>query len=484
MTGSPRRRGRPGPPVRLVHLGLGNFFRAHAAAFTDDVSGSAADRADWGFAAFGGRLPGAGGTTGGSGAGSPVVATLAAQGGCYTLLERGPERDRASTVASVSEVHPASDLARWRSLVASPAVVAVTLTVTEAGYGLGPDGRADRDRRDRTADLVALQAASRGSDDRTTMVRTVAGRLVDGLRARRDAGAGPVAVIPCDNLPGNGWAVSASVLDLAGDVDPSLAAWIHEQVSFVSTVVDRITPRATAADLAAARALTGWDDPAVVVTEPYREWVLAGAFPAGRPSWEHAGAVFVDDVTPYEARKLLWLNGAHSLVAYLGLALGHATVASALANDQVAGAVEAWWDEAAPSVPLAEPELAGHRDRLRARFANPRLAHRLAQIAEDGSQKLPRRVLPVLRANRLAGRSVDAAVTALGAWVVHVRGVANPGDLRDAEARRLLTASRSAEPTRALLEVLGPDLADDGPLVDAVADRAAELGARGMPGDG
>lgn len=397
--------------------------------------------------------------------------TLAAQGGRYTLLERGPDVDRAAVVMSVPEVYPASDARAWLALVASPDVVAVTLTVTEAGYGLGSDGNPDRSRPGWSADVAALRA--------TGVVRSVPGRLVDGLRARRDAGAGPVAVVPCDNIAANGPAVSASVRELAHEVDPSLAAWIDDEVSFVSTVVDRITPRATPADRAAARAITGWDDPAVVVTEPFREWVLAGSFPAGRPPWERSGAVFVDDVTPYEARKLHLLNGAHCLLAYLGLARGHATVASALADDEVGRAVDAWWDEARRAVPLPGLELSDYEDRLRTRFANPRLHHLLAQIAEDGSEKLPRRVLPVLRAARLEGRPVDAAVTIVAAWIVQVRGTTDLADLRDVAAHRLLAASTSAEPTRALLGVLGADLADDGPLVAAVSERADEIEAGG-----
>ena len=166
------------------------------------------------------------------------------------------------------------------------------------------------------------------------------------LAARRAAGAGPLAVVCCDNLSNNGTVARNAVAGFAGAWDAGLAAWIDANISFVSTSVDRITPRTTDADLAAVEAACGYRDNSPVVAEPFSNWVLSGDFPAGRPRWEDAGAVFVADIEPYENRKLWLLNGAHSLLAYAGQLRGHTTVAQALADPLCLQAVESFWDEA------------------------------------------------------------------------------------------------------------------------------------------
>jgi fructuronate reductase len=203
------------------------------------------------------------------------------------------------------------------------------------------------------------------------------------------------------------------VTDLAALVDPGLVGWIDEHVSFVTTMVDRITPRTTDADVAEA------GDPLAVVTEPFSEWVLSGEFPAGRPAWD---ARFVDDVRPFETRKLWLLNGAHSIIAYAGSIRGHLTVADAIADPVVAGWVEEWWDAAARHLTLPADEIAAYRAALLDRFSNPQIRHLLAQIAADGSQKVRIRAVPVLLAERKAG-SLPAGVTRMiAAWIAHLRG--------------------------------------------------------------
>jgi fructuronate reductase len=238
----------------------------------------------------------------------------------------------------------------------------------------------------------------------------------------------------------------------------------------VTTMVDRITPRTTDADRRAVAERTGWADAVPVITEPFTEWVLSGEFPAGRPAWDAAGARFVDDVHPHETRKLLLLNGGHSMLAYLGGARGHDTVAAAVADHACRQWLERWWDEASRYVPLPARDLATYRAALLERFANPRIRHMLAQIAADGSQKVPIRVLPVLRGERAAGRMPPAAVQALAAWILHLRGIGAPVD--DAAAGPYRDRARSA---REVLALLAPDLASDGDLVDALDDAAAQF---------
>ncbi|MBM2614327.1 mannitol dehydrogenase family protein [Actinoplanes sp. LDG1-06] len=398
-------------PVRIVHLGLGGFFRAHQAWYT----GASTD--EWGIAAFTGRS-------------ATLADALTAQDCRYTLVVRGPSADSFQVQESLVAAHPGSDSATWRSLVALPSVAVVTVTMTEAAYA--PSG-------------------------------VVADRLVSGLAARRLAGSGPVAVVSCDNLPGNGEVTSRVVRDLASRLDPALDEWIGANVSFVTTMVDRITPKTTASDVREVESTGGWADAAPVVTEPFTEWVLSGDFPAGRPPWEKAGARFVDDVVPHETRKLLLLNGGHSLLAYAGSARGHDTVAEAVADPVCRGWLDDWWDEACRHVPLPAGELTTYRAALLERFANPRIRHTLAQIASDGSQKIPIRVVPVLRGERAAGRTPTGAARILAAWIDHLRGAGAP--ISDAGAQPYI--ERAGSP-RDVLALLGPELAEDNELLKAV----------------
>ncbi|WP_375487804.1 mannitol dehydrogenase family protein [uncultured Jatrophihabitans sp.] len=442
------------PPVRLVHLGLGNFHRAHQAWYTD----RAPDAAEWGYAAFAGRS-----------GGTPEL--LAAQDGLYTLVGRAAEDDTFDVVGSIARAHAGDDHAAWLGYLASPDVAAVTLTVTEAGYLVDGEGNLDAERPEVQADLAALRK------DRSAAVRTAPARLVAGLLARRAADAGPLALVPCDNLPGNGALLDRVVRELVALLDPSLADWLDASLSVVTTTVDRITPRTEPVDLETVRAATGVDDAAPVVTEPFAEWVLSGAFPAGRPAWHDVGAMFTDDVTPFEHRKLWLLNGGHSLLAYGGSVRGHATVAEAVADDTCRGWLEQWWDLARDHLPQPDHDVAVYRAALVERFANPRIRHLLAQIGADGSQKLTVRVLPVLRAERDAGRMPLAATRILAAWICTVRGFGAP--VTDVRADDLLepAAGPLADAVPRLLDVLDPRLGADDALVDAVAAQVEELTA-------
>ncbi|PRY20553.1 mannitol dehydrogenase family protein [Pseudosporangium ferrugineum] len=435
------------PPVRIVHLGLGNFFRAHQAWYT----AAAPDAAEWGIAAFTGRSAG-------------LADALSGQGGLYTLVVRGPDGDACEVVGSVVAAHPGTGLAPWYDYLTRPEVSIVTLTVTEAAYLRGPDGGLDVSHPGLRADLAALRADPRAS------VTTVPARLVAGLAARRAAGAGPLTVVSCDNLPDNGAAAARVVTDLAALLGPGLAEWIRDTIPFATTMVDRITPATTEDDARAVEELTGWSDAAPVVTEPYTEWVLSGEFPGGRPAWDAAGALFVPDVTPYERRKLWLLNGGHSLLAYAGSARGHETVAQAVADPRCRSWLEQWWDEASRHLTLPPGEIAAYRGALIERWSNPRIQHRLAQIAADGSQKLPVRILPTVRAERAAGRMPGGAVRAVTAWIAHLRGAGAPVRDAAADAVRDAAAGPPAEAARRVLTLLGPDLAADDALVAAVTD--------------
>jgi fructuronate reductase len=442
----------PAAPVRIAHLGLGGFSRAHQAWYT----AHAPDGSAWGIAGFTGRSP-------------ELAQRLAPQDGLYTLVTRGDQGPTYDVIDSLSEVHAASDHQAWLELLARPALAIVTLTVTEAGYCRDAAGELDEHSDAVRRDIDHLRA------DPSSAVSTVPGRLVAGLLARRAAGSGPITILPCDNLPRNGAATASVVGQLARAVDPSLVAWIGEQVSFATTMVDRITPRAVDADLDEVRRATGYQDEAPVVTEPYAEWVLSGAFPAGRPRWEDAGARFVDDVEPFETRKLWLLNGAHTILALGGSIRGHQTVAGALADPLCRSWIEQWWDEAQMHLTLPAAEIEDYRAALRRRFANRAIEHRLSQIATDSSQKVPVRILPVLLAERAAGRMPPGAARAVAAWVLHLRGEGAPiSDPAAAELAPLVDGTLGDAVAR-MLHRLDPSLGADGALVAETTTLAVGL---------
>ena len=453
---SPRR-----APVRMAHLGLGAFHRSHQAWYTH-AANEASGGSPWGIAAFTGRS-------------AAAARILAAQDCRYTLLVRGPDRDDAVPVGSIVRAHDGADAPTWRSVLATPGTGVVTLTVTEAGYRRAPDGHLALDAPAVRADVELLSRTLGGSLTPAGPV-TAPGRLLDGLGARRAAGAGPIAVVSCDNLPGNGAVVRTVVHELARLVDPDLAAWIDQQVSFVSSVVDRITPATTLEDLRIVRGLVGWDDRAAVVAEPYREWILSGPFPGGRPAWELAGAGFVDDLRPYEQRKLWLLNAGHSLLAYAGLPAGDATIAGAFADPALRRRVEELWAEAREVLRMDADDVDAFLAALRARWANRRIEHHLAQIAADGFHKLPVRVLDVAAARARAGLPPGTAgpfvVAAWIRWLLERDG-ASTGDPGARPLVRRIAGRPPAEQAREAVAALRPDLPDGAAYAAAVAGHLA-----------
>ena len=389
--------GKPLAPVRTVHLGLGNFFRAHSAWYTEHCS------SDWGIAAFSGRS-------------DTHVAELSAQDCLYTLVVQGKDV-RTEVISSLSAVHTGHDLAAWRGYFASPDVTVVTLTITEAGYVRDSSGALDLADEGVAADIEALTRSPLGGT-----VTTAPGKLVAGLLARRQAGAGPITIVPCDNLVKSGAITRRVVEELATEVDPSLLDWIDDSVGFVTTMVDRITPRPTEEDIAAVAEVTGVSDRAPVVTEPFTEWVIEGDFVAERPAWEESGATFVGDIVPFEYRKLWLLNGSHSLMAYAGPIMGRETVYEGITDPVLRGWVEEWWDAAVQHLPLPADQIAAYRQALIERFENPSIKHLLSQIAADGSQKIPIRFVPTLTAELEKGVVNPGATRPIAAWILHLRG--------------------------------------------------------------
>lgn len=435
---------RNAPPVRIVHIGLGAFHKAHQAWYTDSVD----EHNEWGIAAFTGRTP-------------TAAEILSAQDGLYTVIERGPERDRAHVIGSIVEAIDGSDTARLTQLLSSPHTAIVTITITEAGYLLEPDGTPILTDEALRSDLESLARTDR-------RLSTPICRIIDGLAERCAAGAGPLALVSCDNLPQNGIMLRTGVLALAEWWGAALRTWIMENVSFVSTSVDRITPKTTELDRSSAAALTGFIDRAAVVTEPFHDWVLSGEFPAGRPSWESAGARFVDDIEPFERRKLWLLNGSHSLLAYAGRLRGHATVFEAASDPVCREWMTDFWNEAAHHLPT-ELDVDTYCRSLLDRYANSRIEHRLEQIGQDGSTKLGVRIAPIVLAERRAGRTGEAGVRVLASWItLLLAGVSVPDSEQHAIEAALGLEPRE-ETVRSLLRLVNPDLLADKALCAEVS---------------
>jgi fructuronate reductase len=401
-------------PARIVHIGVGNFSRAHQAWYT-----AADPTRAWGILGFTGRR-------------RDLADALAPQQGLYTLIERGPLTDRMSVIDAVCEVRPGADVDGLVEALAAPQTSIVTLTVTEAGYGPSP---------------------VLGSG-----LPSAPGRLALGLAQRRQRGAGPLAVVSCDNLHANGSVLRGRTLALADQLGAGLGAWVEREVSFVSTSVDRITPATTDGDRRLAEAEIGLVDAAPVVTEPFSDWVLCGEFPGGRPDWEVAGARFVADIEPWEQRKLWLLNGGHSLLAYLGLLRGHQTVADAIADVDLADVLERFWDLAQRHLPAGDLDLAAYRRQLLERFANARISYPLTQIAGDGLGKLRNRVLPVIEAALAAGESAEPALLVVAAWSRWlIDGPERAATDQNAELlRAALSHSGSEDQAAALADLLAP----------------------------
>jgi fructuronate reductase len=443
-------------PVRMVHLGVGNFHRAHQAWYTSHSP----DADQWGIAGFTGRRP-------------DTADALAPQDGLYTLITRSAEGDTFELIGALSAVHGAADHEAYLDYLSRPEVAIVTITVTEAAYLRGADGQLDAGLDVIVSDLDALR-----SDPRKP-VSSLPARLVAGLVARRSSGAAALTILSCDNLPENGAVTKTVVQDFAALLDETLCDWIDSHVDFATSMVDRITPGTTDEDRALVQQAFGYVDAYPVATEPFSEWVISGGFPAGRPHWEEAGATIVAEVEPFEQRKLWLLNGSHSMLAYAGSVRGHSTIDEAIADPACRSWVEMFWDEASRHLTLPVTDTAEYREALLARFSNPRAGDQLARIAADGSTKLMVRTMPTIRAERAAGRVPIGCSTTIAAWILHLRGLGAPvKDLGAGPAQQAANSGGLPEAVPAVLDVLEPELGGDKEFVDAVLRQADAITAQ------
>jgi fructuronate reductase len=386
--------------VGIVHLGIGAFHRAQTAVFSDDAL--ALDQGNWGICGVSLRS-------------ADVRDGLSPQGGVYTAVEKSPAGIRRRIIGSVREVLFLGDQREEvKTRLAAAETRIVSLTITEKGYCHDPaTGKLNLRHPDVVHDLAHPEQA-----------QSAIGLIVSALDARRRSHGGALTVLCCDNLPHNGAMVRGLVAAFAEARDPSLARWIVGRASFPSTMVDRIVPATTQADIADNDAALGLHDVAPVTHEPFKQWAIEDNFVAGRPRWEEVGAELVDDVAPFEAMKLRLLNGSHSAFAYLGFLAGHEYIYQVAAQaDFVAFMRRLMADEVVPtlSVPTGV-DIVAYQRALVTRFGNPALPHRAQQIAMDGSQKLPQRLLGTVRDNLHADRHIEMLALAVAGWMRYVSG--------------------------------------------------------------
>jgi fructuronate reductase len=375
--------------IGIVHFGIGAFHRAHMAVYTDDAMN--ADEDDWGILGVSLRS-------------SSVAEQLNPQDGLYTVTIRSAGGHKVRLIGAAQQVvvaheNPSAVVAA----LAAPSTHIVSFTITEKGYCRAPDGSLDLNLNDEVSVYTYLTA---------------------GFRRRKEAGLSGLTLLSCDNLAGNGAQLERLMTEYLKHNAPDLIDWFSANCACPSTMVDRIVPATTDADRAEIEALLGMRDEAAVVTEPFSQWVIEDKFAGPRPAWEKQGAQITSDVHAYETAKLRMLNGAHSALAYLGLQHGHEFVHQAIGDPELAPLIDRLMrEEAATSlIPAPGQDLSAYADALIARFANPALNHRLAQIAMDGSQKIPQRWLETLAFHQKRDRQCPAILAAMAAWLRHIRG--------------------------------------------------------------
>jgi fructuronate reductase len=400
--------------VGVVHFGPGAFHRVHQEWFLERLL---ARDPRWGICGVSLRNP-------------DVRDALAGQDNLYTIAIRD-EVISYQVIGAIRQllVAPESPEAVLKRLCA-PSTHLVTITVTEKGYCLAGDGTLDLSHRDIHHDLRNRSAPS-----------SVIGFLTEALRRRRAAGEAPFTVVSCDNLVDNGAKLARATAQFARSADEGLARWIESEVSFPRTMVDSITPATTDGLRDSVAQALGVQDRWPVQREAFVQWVIEDVFRGPTPDWEAAGVTLTNDVAGYERAKLRLLNGAHSTLAYLGSLAGFRTVAEAVGDPTLHALVRALMTEdILPSLEAPRGlDLRAYIDAILVRFRNPNMRHELAQIAWDGSQKLPFRILGTIRDALAAGRPTDRLCLPLAAWMRFVRRAAQRGEsLNDPLEKKLL----------------------------------------------
>ena len=453
---------------RIVHLGFGAFHRAHQAVYADILA--AEHGSDWGYTEV--NLIG----------GEQQIADLNHQDNLYTVAEMSADAWTARVVGVVKEaLHAQVDgLETVLAKMCEPQVAIVSLTITEKGYCHSPaTGQLMLDHPFIAADL-----------QNPHQPKSAPGVVVEALARRKAAGLPAFSVMSCDNMPENGHVMRNVVCAYARAVDAGLADWIESHVTFPSTMVDRIVPAVTPETLDKIEQLTGVRDPAGVACEPFRQWVIEDNFVAGRPAWEKAGAELVSDVIPFEEMKLRMLNGSHSFLAYLGYLAGYQHINDCMGDENYRRAAhDLMLKEQAPTLKVQNVDLARYADLLIARYTNPALRHRTWQIAMDGSQKLPQRMLDSVRWHLADNSRFTLLALGVAGWMRYVGGVDEQGNaievcdpLLPVIQAAVAQSEEGESRVKALLAIeaiFGKDLPLNGQFVDQVINAYLSLLSKG-----
>ncbi len=452
----------------IVHLGVGAFHRAHQAMYVEKCLNAGAR--DWAIC-------------GASLRSKDMAEALLPQDCLYTLAERGSGQENLSVIGALRDVIVApQNPEKLLQALCSPHVRLVTLTITEKGYCFDPaTGNLKEDHADIQADLKNPAAPA-----------SALGFIVEALRRRRAEGVKPFTVLSCDNLPANGKVVKRLLVRLGHLRDAELGKFIESELACPSSMVDRIVPATSDEDKKDMAAKLGFEDASPVITEAFTQWVIEDDFGNGRPPLEDVGVQMVLDVAPFELMKLRLLNGAHSTLAYLGYLAGYDTVAQTVADPAFVHLIRGMMDEEVmPTLPqLPGIDLEAYKASLLTRFSNPALKHRTWQIAMDGSQKLPQRLLNTARARLAQNAPFDRIALGLAAWMRYVAGTDEKGqpiDVSDPLKARLRSLADQAGPhpeklATSLLsvrEIFGDDLPRDPRFVQAITAALRTLYAQG-----
>ncbi|XTZ39713.1 mannitol dehydrogenase family protein [Salmonella enterica] len=455
---------------RIVHFGFGAFHRAHQALLTDRVLN--VEGGDWGICEIS------------LFSGDTLMTQLRQQDHLYTVLEKGADGSQPIIVGAVNECLNAKldSLPAIIEKFCEPQVAIVSLTITEKGYCIDPaSGELDLRQPRIEHDLLHPHEP-----------HSAPGILVEALHRRRERGLPPFSVLSCDNIPDNGRVVKNAVLGMAQTRSPELAQWIAEHVSFPATMVDRIVPAATEEALAEIADTLGVADPCAISCEPFIQWIIEDNFVAGRPAWEVAGVQLVQDVQPWEQMKLRMLNGSHSFLAYLGYLAGFAHINDCMQDSTFREAARRLMlEEQAPTLRITGVDLPAYAESLVERFANPALKHLTWQIAMDGSQKLPQRMLDGVRVHLARETAWPLLALGIAGWMRYVSGVDDAGkpiDIRDPLADKIsaiVETSNEEERVIALLalnEIFGNDLPQNPQFIQSISQAWQAIMTKGTHG--
>lgn len=451
--------------TKIVHLGFGAFHRAHQAVYADILASE--QGSDWGYCEV--NLIG----------GEKQIEDLKQQDYLFSVCEMSYDDWSTRVVGVVKQaLHADVDgISKVLEVMTRPEIAIVSITVTEKGYCYLPTTASI----DTHNELIKYDIAN------PTKPKTVPGVIVEALRLRQEKGLPAFTVMSCDNMPENGHVTRNVVLALAKMRDAKLAQWIEENVSFPSTMVDRIVPAATNQTMEKIQQqLGGIDDPAGIAGEPFKQWVIEDNFVAGRPQWQKAGAELVNDVLPYEEMKLRMLNGSHSFLAYLGYLGGYRHIDECMQDaNYVKAARHLMLQEQAPTLKVQGVDLQAYADSLLDRYRNTGLKHRTWQIAMDGTLKLPQRMLDSIRYHLAHNTAFDCLALGVAAWMRYVSGIDDAGHLIEVcdpsvDKIKALVANSAdnQERVKALLSlthVFGEDFTNNSKFIDQVTDAYISL---------